>query len=56
MKWEYKIVDYLISGDREQTDITENQINGAGEEGWEAVTVWKDGQRIYVLFKRPWKS
>jgi hypothetical protein len=57
MQWQYKLVDYNISGlGRDAIENTENQMNGSGGEGWEAVSVWKDGQKIFVLYKKPWKT
>jgi hypothetical protein len=56
MQWEYKLADYGVSDDRKVIGIAESQMNGSGEQGWEAVAVWKEKDKIFVLYKRPWKT
>ena len=49
MKWEYKIVNLAIA--------VEGLLDAMGDDGWEAVLAWNEGEGlspiIFVLFKRP---
>ena len=60
IKWEYRMrtVNTFRSDipDETRKDMLlriETKLNGYGDEGWEAVTIWYDGGTNYVLFKRP---
>jgi hypothetical protein len=55
-KWEYRVEKLLMENptmDPEGT-VWRARLAQAGEDGWEAVTVWPEhGDMVYVLFKRP---
>jgi hypothetical protein len=55
MKWEYRIEQLnLTMHGVGSTEDTTKSLNGLGQQGWEAVSVWYEdsGFGIYALFKR----
>jgi hypothetical protein len=56
-KWEYHVESLLMENptmDPEGT-VWRERLATAGEDGWEAVSVWPqiNSELVYVLFKRP---
>ena len=53
MAWEYKIEEIVVF-DRDRRNKSEEKMNELGQDGWEAVSVWRDASMDdeYVLFKR----
>lgn len=53
MKWEYRIEPVTFSlGSGNQTEEAIKQLNGLGEQGWEAVSMWESSMGTHVLMKR----
>ena len=53
-KWEYKIVNFADPFLPEGSGIFENQMDGYGSEGWEAVSAWQlEDVVVAVLLKKP---
>jgi len=52
MQWEYRIVDFVKPNTRDQIAIVENQMNGYGNQGWEATFTWEHDKSFYVLLKK----
>jgi hypothetical protein len=54
MKWQYRLFDFSVPDSKDDVETAENQLNGFGGEGWEAVSAWMEGdEAIFVLFKKP---
>jgi hypothetical protein len=54
MKWQYRLFDFSVPDSTDDVEMAENQLNGFGSEGWEAVSAWMEGdEAIFVLFKKP---
>jgi hypothetical protein len=54
MKWQYRLFDFSVPDSTDDVEMAENQLNGFGSEGWEAVSAWMEGDKaIFVLFKKP---
>jgi hypothetical protein len=54
MAWEYKLFNFVLFPDRIRE--TERELNRLGQEGWEAVSAWREDRSLVgscVLFKRP---
>ncbi len=53
MKWEYRIerVTFSFSSNNESEDAVK-QLNGLGQHGWEAVSMWDGSLGTHVLLKR----
>lgn len=53
MKWEYRIERVTFSlGSNNETEDAVKQLNGLGDEGWEAVSMWDGSLGTHVLLKR----
>jgi hypothetical protein len=53
MKWEYRIerVTFSLGSSNEAEDAIK-QLNGLGQQGWEAVSMWDGSLGTHVLMKR----
>lgn len=53
MKWEYRIerVTFSLGSNNEAEDAIK-QLNGLGQQGWEAVSMWDGSLGTHVLMKR----
>jgi hypothetical protein len=54
MKWEYRIerVTFSLGSGGNETEETVRELNGLGEKGWEAISMWDGSLGTHVLLKR----
>jgi len=54
MRWEYKIVQLVVSGigGKKRAEKATEELNALGTEGWEAVSTWIEPLFTGVLMKR----
>jgi len=53
MKWEYRIQRVTFSlGSSNETEEAVKELNGLGEQGWEAISMWDGSLGTHVLLKR----
>lgn len=55
MKWEYRmdVLDTTIVNARIKASEALTEMNQAGAEGWEMVTMHSDGTNHFTVYKRP---
>jgi hypothetical protein len=54
MKWEYRIerVTFSLGSGGNETEEPVRELNGLGQQGWEAISMWDGSLGTHVLLKR----